>query len=199
MVTKTTITNDTATSVFDWFYLRNCIGSARSFFHGVCSNSPVPLLRPTAAQNISSRRSALPCGSRVWHQWCLACQSVTLACSHLCPCNFCVLDDDCVGRVTGVAEQESGTDWRAVAELPPPKPSAFPAHFVANRRFRTVHAEVSLRPLCVVLLAGMQRRAAPRRRAVAGWCRGQRRCSEAVPSAPSTGNPFIWVDRKRIE
>jgi hypothetical protein len=42
MVTKTTITNDTATSVFDWFYLRNRIGSTRSFFHGICSNSPVP-------------------------------------------------------------------------------------------------------------------------------------------------------------
>jgi hypothetical protein len=126
MVTKTAITNHTATSVFDWFYLGECIGSARSFFHGVCSNSPVPLLRPTAAQNTSSRRSALPCGSRVWHQWRSACQSVTLACPHFCPCNFCVLDNDCVGRVTGVAEQESGTDWRAVAELPPPKSSAFP-------------------------------------------------------------------------
>ena len=109
MVTKTTITNHIATSVFHWFYLRNRIGSARCFFHGVCSNSPVPLLRPIAAQDISSRRLAIPCGSRIWHQWRLACQSVTLACPHFCHRNFCVLDNDCVGRVTGVV---AGDDER---------------------------------------------------------------------------------------
>jgi hypothetical protein len=39
----------------------------------------------------------------------LACQSVTLACPHFCPCNFCVLDNDGVGRVTGVVCQRAIT------------------------------------------------------------------------------------------
>jgi len=99
MVDKTAPANYTVNLVSNWFYPCHRICSARSFLHSVCSGSPVPLLRPIASQDISSRSLALPGGRCVWRSRRLASKSVALARSGFRFGNICVLDYGSIGRV----------------------------------------------------------------------------------------------------